>query len=245
MNALRNYVTLVRMQLQMWRDQFVFMLIVQAAFTIGIVLGFGYIIPDISKTAAFYLTTGTATQAVVTVGLVMLPQILSQAKAEGRLDYFLSLPISREAYLFSQVTIVAVIAVPGAVAAIAFGAWYYDLTLHISPLILVVVPLSILSLAGFGVMIAMVSPYQQLTNIITQLVIFYVLLFAPVLIPQSQLPWLLRHTADFMPPTYSADGIRATVTNLPGTHLARSLIVMTGFGLASVAISSFAIRRRG
>jgi ABC-2 type transport system permease protein len=245
MTGFRNYVQLVFMQLQMWRNEFIFLLIVQSAFTVGIVLGFGYIIPNISEGAAWYLTTGTATQAVVTVGLVMLPQILSQAKAEGRLDYFLSLPISREAYLLSQITTVSVIAVPGAIAAVAFGAWNYELSLSISPLVVVVVALSILSLAGVGVMVAMISPYQQLTNIITQLVIFYVLLFAPVLIPKEQLPWILSHTADFMPPTYSADAIRATVSDLPGTHLARSLLVMTGFGVASVTISSLAIRRRG
>ena len=108
MNGLLSYFTLVRMQLQMMRNEFLILIVVQAAFTIGIVLGFGYFIPNISDGAAYYLTTGTATQAVVTVGLVMLPQNLSQAKTEGRIDYFLTLPISREAYILAQVTVVAV-----------------------------------------------------------------------------------------------------------------------------------------
>lgn len=175
----------------------------------------------------------------------MLPQVLSQSKAEGRLEYFLSLPVNREAYLLSQLTVVAVIAIPSAAATIAFGAWYYGLSLSLSPLILLVVPLAILSLAGVGVMIAMLSPFQQLTNAITQLVIFYVLLFSPVMMPASQLPWLLRHTADFMPPTYVAAAVRATTTSLPGTHLAKSLAVMAIFGAASIAVSSITVRRRG
>lgn len=245
MKAFGDYLTLSRMQLQMWRSEFIVLIVVQIAFTLGLVLGFGYLVPNISKTAALYLTTGTATQSVVTVGLVILPQVLSQSKAEGRLEYFLSLPISREAYLLSQLTVVAVISIPSAAGTVAFGTWYYGLSLSLSPLILLVVPLAILSLAGVGVMVAMLSPFQQLTNAITQLVIFYVLLFAPVLMPPDQLPWLLRHTAGFIPPTYAADAIRATVTSLPGTHLVKSLIVMAIFGAASTAVSSITVRHRG
>lgn len=69
-----------------------------------------------------------------------------------------ALPINREAYLLSQLTAVAVIGIPSAAGTIAFGAWYYDLSLSLSPLVLLVVPLAILSLAGVGVMIAMLSP---------------------------------------------------------------------------------------
>lgn len=156
-----------------------------------------------------------------------------------------ALPINREAYLLSQLTAVAVIGIPSAAGTIAFGAWYYDLSLSLSPLVLLVVPLAILSLAGVGVMIAMLSPFEQLTNAITQLVIFYVLLFAPVLMPAAQLPWLLRRTADFMPPTYVADAVRATVTSLPGTNLVKSVLVMAIFGVASTAVSSITVRHRG
>ena len=91
----------------------------------------------------------------------------------------------------------------------------------------------------------MISPYPQITNMLTQLTIFYVLLFAPVLIPKEYLPSLLQHVAVYLPPTYVADGMRASLTDLPGTHLARSLAVMAGFGALSVAISSVIIRRRG
>jgi ABC-2 type transport system permease protein len=245
MKAINDYLILSRMQLQMWRSMFFVLVVVQIAFTLGLVLGFGYLMPDISKPAALYLTTGTATQSIVTVGLVMLPHVLSQSKAEGRLEYFLSLPINREAYLLAQLTVVAVVAIPSAAGTVAFGAWHYGLSLSLSPLILLVVPLAILSLAGVGVMVAILSPFQQLTNAITQMVIFYVLLFAPVLMPPQQLPWLLRHTADLMPPTYVADAVRATVTSLPGTHLGKSLVLMVIFGVASTAVSSISVRHRG
>lgn len=89
------------------------------------------------------------------------------------------------------------------------------------------------------------TPHQQVTNALTQLTIFYVLFFAPVLMPCEQLPGFLRETAQIAPPTYVADAIRATATNLPGTHLDTSLAAMTAFAAASLLLSAIAIRRRG
>lgn len=244
MTFLRQYGQLLLLQMRMSRADVFMIAIIHVAMTVGLVLGFGYIVPNISKTTAAYITTGTATQAFVTVALIMLPQILSLAKNEGRLDYFLTLPISREAYLLAQVTAVAVFAFPGVAFAIGFGWWHYGLSLHVDPLIILVAILAVASLAGIGVAMAMVSPDPQVTNALTQLLIFYVLFFAPVLVPAEQLPWALQKTALIMPPTYAADAVRATLTDLPGTHLVRSLMVMSGFAAGSLALSAVMIRRR-
>lgn len=77
------------------------------------------------------------------------------------------------------------------------------------------------------------------------LVIFYALFFAPVIMPKEQLPAALQFIADYLPPTYAADAFRATVTDLPGTHLMRSLLVMAGFGVASLGLAAASVRRRG
>jgi hypothetical protein len=39
--------------------------------------------------------------------------------------------------------------------------------------------------------------------------------------------------------------MRATRTNLPGTHLATSLLAMLGFSVASIALTAVMIRRQG
>jgi ABC-2 type transport system permease protein len=94
------------------------------------------------------------------------------------------------------------------------------------------------------VLIAMLSPSFQLTNAITQMAIFYVLFFAPVIFPREQLPAALQYLGDFLPASHAADAIRATMTDLPGTHLARSLLVLAGFAAGSLALASMAARRR-
>lgn len=240
-----QYRDLVSMQLRSMRGEIWFIAMVQIVLSLGLVFGFGFLIPDISKTTALYLVTGTATQAFITVGLVMLPQMLAQAREAGRIEYFLTLPISREAYLLALVTVVALIALPSVAFCIALGAWHYDLSFNFEPAFIAVAFLAVFSLAGVGVAMAVYSPHQQVTNALTQLIIFYVLFFAPVLLPKEQLPEVLQFTSTFAPPTYAADGVRATLTDLPGTHLARSLWVMSGFAAGSLVLSAVAMRRRG
>ncbi len=244
MSLLTQYLTLTKMQYQMWRYFTPFIVMVQLAFTFGMVLGYGYLIPDISDRGALYLTTGAATQALITIGLIGLPQHMAESKAFGRLEYFLTLPISREIYLLSIVTMVALISLPGMVISIIFGAWHYDLSLQVSAWVLVVGPLGVLCLSGFGIAIAILSPHQQLTNAITQLMIFYALLFAPVMIPEDQLPDVLNTVAIIFPTTYVADAVRGALSDIPGTHLARSMATMVLFSFISVGLAAAAIRRR-
>ncbi len=245
MTWLRQYRDLVSMQMRAMRGEVWFIATFQGALTVSLVLGFGYFMPDMTKATATYLVTGVATQAFATVGLVMLPQNLAQARAAGRLEYYLTMPVGREAYLLALVTVVALMALPAVALSVLFGAWRYDLALQFEPALFAVALLAVFSLAGVGVAMAVYSPHQQVTNALTQLIIYYVLLFAPVLMPKEQLPGLLQLTANFAPPTYAADGVRATLTDLPGTHLARSLLVMGSFALGSLALSAVAIRRRG
>ncbi|HMO53067.1 MAG TPA: ABC transporter permease [Tepidiformaceae bacterium] len=245
MTALTQYRDLVSMQLRSMRSEIWFIALIQIVLSTGLVVGFGFIIPNISDATATFLITGTATQAITTVGLVMLPQMLAQSKEEGRMEYFLTMPISREAYLASLVTVVAMMALPGVAFCVIFGAWHYGVSLQFEPAFVLVALLGVFSMAGVGVAMTVYSPHQQVTNALTQLIIFYVLFFAPVLMPREHLPSLLQFTAHFAPPTYAADGVRATLTDLPGTHLGRSLLMMAGFATASLALSSAAIRRRG
>ena len=245
MSGLHQYVDLVRMTLRMNRREVLFIAFLQVVMSVGFIVGFGYFIPNISDRQALFLTTGTATNTAVTVALLGLPNTLSQGKAEGRLDYFLTLPISREIYLLAEVSYVALAALPGVVFTVALGFWYYDLPFVFQPAVLAALPLAITSLAGAGIALGLFLPYPVLTNALTNLIFFYVLLFAPILIPREQLPALLQHTATLLPTTYAADAVRASLTHLQGTHLARSLLVMAGFSVVSLGAASLSIRRRG
>jgi ABC-2 type transport system permease protein len=241
----REFLILVRMHLLMHRAFFVIMGVVMLAFPLGFVLGMGYLIPNISQSTATYITIGSAAQAIITVAAVGLPQMLSEARHEGRLDYFLAMPISREAFLLSYLAESMILATPGVIFAIVLGWWHYDLSLHFEATVILVAVLAMLATAGAGMAMAVLVPHMQVVNLLTQLLIFYFIFFSPVLLPIEQLPVALQWTSWLLPPGYAADAMRATLTDLPDTNLARSLAALAGFGVLSVAVSSFAVRRRG
>lgn len=244
MKLLNQYLELTRLQiLGMRTDVFVISLI-NIGFVAGFILGFGYLFGEVSSETGAFLTTGVATNAIIFVGLTMMPQFLAEAKQQGRLDYFRSLPVSREAYLLSLLTVVLVLSLPGIVLGLLTGWWRYDVEFDISPAILLVVPLSALSLGGFGAAIAILSPRLQLTNAFSQLAIFYFIFFAPVMLPRDNLPPALQRTADLLPPTYAADAMRASLTDLEGTNLSRSLLMLLGFAIVSIVVAAATIRRR-
>jgi ABC-2 type transport system permease protein len=218
--------------------------VLNVGFALGLVLGFGYVIPDISETTALFLVTGAATQMVVTVALVMLPQVISQMRYGKILDYFMALPMNREAFFAAYVLYSLAVTLPGIVFALAVGAWHYDFSLDIEPLVVVAVPLIVVALAGFGIAVGTLSPHPQLTNTITNLIIFYVLFFSPVIAPASQLPGWLQGAGDVLPTTYAADAVRATTSDLPGTNLGQSFAVLGAYAVVSLGVASLVVRRR-
>jgi ABC-2 type transport system permease protein len=242
---LQDYYHLTKMQLLALRTAFIIISVVNIGFIAGFVYGFGFLFGDVPDATALYITVGSATNALIVGGLVMLPQFLAQAKEEGRLDYIRSLPVSREAYLLANITVIAGIVLPGIVLALITGGTRYGISFDVSPMVLVVVPLAALSTAGLGVAIAVLSPKMQLTNAITQLFIFYAIFFSPVMMPEDNLPSVLQSTSKLLPPGYAADAMRATLTDLPNTNLNQSLIAMAAFSLLSLAAASTVIRRRG
>ena len=83
---------------------------------------------------------------------------------------------------------------------------------------------------GHGVVIAIYSPHLQVTSSTSNPTLFYVLFFAPVIVPREQLPELLRTISLEMPTTYAADAASASPTNLPGTNLGKAMGSMTPAG---------------
>lgn len=246
MRWLDQWYELTALQLRTFRTDAWFVSLINVAFVFGFVLGAGYLAGgDVPDATALYLTTGAATNAVVFIGLVSLPQQLAQAKYHGRLDFIRTLPVSREAYLLAQAAAVGVVGLPSVVFALVVGWWRYGLDLHVDPRAALVIVLAALAFAGVGAAIGILVPRMQLTNAIAQLMIFYVVFFAPVMVPRERLPDVLQMTARLLPPSYAADGLRATLTDLPGTNLGASLAALAGFAAASMAAASFALRRRG
>jgi ABC-2 type transport system permease protein len=216
---------------------------VQIMIAVGFIVGLSFFYPDIDPTTAKFLTTGAPTIILLMVGLVLLPQIVGMARKEGTFDYMWSLPIPRMVYIAADATIWVAVALPGVIIALAMGAAYFDFGLEISPL---VVP-ALLLVATCGVLlgytIAHGAPKPEIAHLITQVLVFAIMLFSPILYPVEQLPGWLATVHNFLPIQYMADLSRGTLTNLD-VNLGLAFAVVGTWCTFGFIATYYLIRRR-
>src|SRR4030042_40952 len=110
-------------------------LAVQIGIAFGFVYGMSFFYPATTPDIAKYLTTGAPTIILLTVGLVMGPQIIAMMRQEGTFDYIWSLPVPRMAHVAADATNMFGSTLPGIALAVVLGAMHFDFALNISPLI--------------------------------------------------------------------------------------------------------------
>lgn len=78
-------------------------------------LGFAFLLPSIDPVTAVYLSTGTPTLELITIGMALAPNLVAESKAEGTFEYNRALPVPRTAVIAADVTIWPAIGLPGMV----------------------------------------------------------------------------------------------------------------------------------
>jgi ABC-2 type transport system permease protein len=216
---------------------------VQIMIAIGFVIGLSFFYPQMDPSTAKYLTTGAPTIILLMIGLVLLPQIVGMARQEGTFDYMWSLPIPRMVYIAADATIWVAVALPGVIVALAMGAAYFDFNLSISPL--VVPALLLVSISGvlLGYTLAHGAPRPEMAHVATQILVFAIMIFSPVMYPVEQLPDWLAKVHVVLPIQYMADLSRGTLTDLE-VDLGIAFIVVGAWCAMGLVATNYFIRRR-
>jgi ABC-2 type transport system permease protein len=218
-------------------------LAVQLGIAVAFIFGIGYFYPSLTATIGKYLTTGSPTIVLLTVGLVVVPQVIASMRSEGTFDYIWSLPVPRMVHIAADATNTFGTMIPGILLSIILGKYHFGFDLQVSWLVIPAV-LLIASCATFaGYSIAFAVPKPMMTNIITQLMIFIVMMFSPVMFPSAQLPGWLQAIHKVLPIQYMADMMRGTLTDLP-VNLGLAFAVVGGWFAAGFAFTYLLVRRR-
>lgn len=244
MEWVQSYGTLLRWQALRFKSVLPFVVIAQFFAGVGTVIGLGYMIPDLDKTAATFLVTGGPTLTLITLGLTMVPQFVATGKAEGALEYMWSLPIPRMAYLAADLTIWMIATLPGVVISLVIGSLRYDFALQISPLVVPVYLLIVLTATSVGYAMALLSPKPELVSLITNFIIFCLFLFSPINFPVERLPGWLGNVHRFLPVKYAADAVRGTVVEGYGENLGLAITVLSVWCLIGLGINYVVSTRR-
>ncbi len=191
-------------------------LVVQVLIGGGMVVGLGFLIGDLPPEVALYLVCGVTVVAMITVGMVMSPQIIAQQKQAGTYDYVWSLPVPRSATVASNLTVNTLIALPGLVTTLLIGGWRYDIDLSPSLILLPATLLTLVTAASVGMALAHGIPNPMVTGLITQILVFFILLFSPINFPPERLPGWMASMHWFLPFQHSANVMRAGLTEGSG-----------------------------
>ena len=241
---IRSYATMLAWHAASLRVWAVTTIVVEIMAGCGMVLGVGLLVPDISHAAALYCTTGTAVVTLIMVGLIIGPQFIAQERTDGTYEYLLGLPVPRTAAAVAWVTICLALALPGAIAALALGAWHYRLDLGVSPAIVPAALLASFTATMLGYAVANAIERPMVTIVLTQLFIFLAFGYAPINFPPGQMPHWLAEANRGLPFLPMATVVRDGLVPGFGARVTESYAVLCAWAVGSAAVAALAIERR-
>lgn len=240
---LRSYWLLLRWNLLRLRSELPYFLVIQTLISVGIVLGFAFLIPRHDQVTALYLSTGAPTVALITMGMVLAPQMVAQQKFRGLFDFQRAMPVPRLAMLAADATVWVAVALPGLVAALLVAVLRFDLDLAVSPLVVPAAGLVALGTVAIGYGIAYAAK-PEVTGIITNLIIIVALMFAPINYPADRLPDWLSAVHQWLPFQYMAQAMREALDTPAAGISPLPYLVLVGWCVAGLAVTYRIMTRR-
>lgn len=217
---------------------------IQGLLAAGVIVGFGFLVPDMNASTALFLSTGTPTVLLLTIGLVMVPQGVVRARLDGTFDYMRTWPIARPLLLVAEASVWLGVALPSIAVAVLVAWLRFDLAFAVDwPLLVGAVLLVTLMGTSVGYALA-VSLSPMLAQLVTQVLVFFVLLFSPVAYPATQLPSWFATMHDVLPIRPGADLVRAGLAADAFPASGHDLAVLAVWTVLGLAVSLRALVRR-
>ncbi|UQU66159.1 ABC transporter permease [Couchioplanes caeruleus] len=239
----RSYALVVRWTALRLRFVLPLVLIVQTFLAVGVVIGFAYLMPSVDPATALYLSTGAPTLGLITIGMVMAPQLVAQSKTEGTFTYNRTLPVPRTAVLAADLTTWLGTGAPGLVLGLLTATLRFDLHLRVSPLVVPAMLLVALTTTTVGFAIAYAAP-PAVTSLVSQALVFVALMFSPVTFPAERLPAWLEGAHRILPFQSMAQVVREALTSPPGGISASPYAVLAAWSTAGLVITLRVMTRR-
>jgi ABC-2 type transport system permease protein len=243
MTLLRSYWLMLKWQMLSNKPFLALNLVVQLMIAAGFIIGIGFFYPEFAPDTAKYLTTGAPTISLLMVGLVLVPQVTAMLRVEGTFDYMWSLPVPRMIYVAADATVWILVSLPGVILSLILGSWYYHFSLNISPLAIPAILLISMTGIFVGYSIAHGARNPKLAQLATQVIVFAIMIFSPIMYPIEQLPGWLAAVHRFLPVTYMADLSRGTLTDL-NVNLGMAFAVVGGWCLFGLITTTLLVGRR-
>lgn len=241
----RSYVMMMRFDVRGLGQWLSIAIVIQILMGAGMAIMYGFYLGDLPEIAKVFLATGIPALALIPIGFVMVPNMVGQQRIAHTYDFLWSLPVPRLAAAASTFTVFTLIAIPGLAASLGVGVWNYGVDLRLSWALIPAVLLTSLmaTSVGFGMAHAIENPV--VVNFVTNMIIFFVLLFSPIVIPIAQFPDWLAGVHRVLPFYHMAVVIRAALSDGLVTDVTTSYVVLALWTVAGWTATAWVIGRRG
>lgn len=202
-----------------------------------IVFGFARIGSGLQDpTSLLYIVSGAAVFAVANDGIYSMAIRTGSMKKDGTLTYYASLPISKIAFLMAMIFSRLLLTLPGMIIPLLFGRLVYHIDVVLSPWLVILMPLTALSLSAIGMAVGVLIDNLEIIQMVVNLLLFVLIMAAPVFMPMAALPLPLQLLAYCLPPSYAADAMRQALSNTIGVTFFSDVGILTGMTLISFVI---------
>ena len=219
-------------------------IVVQFMMGAGMAVMYGFFYPEITPTTALYSTSGIPVLALVPMGFVIVPGAIGMQRMAGSFDFTWSLPVPRSAQIAAMFLMFSSLALPGTILALFVAMWRYGVTLQVSPVIVPAVLLAAVMSVTVGAGMAMAITNPMITNLISNALIFVVMLFTPIVYPASNLPTWLMRVHEVLPFYPMAQVIRAGLTEGLVTDVGGPFLVLALWTLGGLGVTAWVVGRR-
>ncbi|MBN2241011.1 MAG: ABC transporter permease [Dehalococcoidales bacterium] len=242
-NTLRTYPLMMTWSWLSSRPWMSMMGAVQIMMTIGFVIGISFMFPNLTPEIACYLTTGTPTLILLMMGMVVVPQMVASGRQEGTYDFMLSLPVPRMVLLASDASLFFLLTLPAIIIALWVGSAYHDFSLNVSPLVIPVFLLISMTGTFVGYALALAVPRPQMAMVASQIIVFIIMFFSPVIYPTDQLPGWIAAIHRVLPVQYMADLSRGSLSDID-VNMGLAFAVTGAWCVVTFLFCYFVMKRR-
>jgi ABC-2 type transport system permease protein len=192
---LAGYASMLRFEMKNLRTYLTVGLAIQVLLGAGMALMYGFYFGEVDQDQWALLVTGIPTLALIPIGFVMVPSAIMEHKLKDTYDYVWSLPVPRSGSAMATATIFTLLAVPGTVIALAIASISYEIDMSISWSVLPAVLFTSMTATSVGYAVGHAVPEPRVISLITNVVMFAVLLFSPIVVAIDQFPewWAAVH----------------------------------------------------
>jgi len=216
-----------------WYWYFIFSLVLPLAMVFGFTrIGSGLT----DNNSLIYIISGSAIFSVANDGLYTMAVRIGSMKKEGMLLYYASLPINKVAFVTAIMLSRLTITLPGMIAPMLFGSLIYKADLNFSMWILLLLPLTALALSAIGMALGSLINSLEMIQIVVNLLMFILIMAAPVFIPWQSLPLPLKMLGYLLPPSYAADALRRVLSGTIDLSFYIDIAVLSVMTLVSFVV---------